>query len=205
MAFNTWNKICLSSWRRKYNKCALSNTSYWCSLMNNKVICGLHLYVWDYFLHSFLCIYYFTKIKPLPCSVLFSSESWEKWLSWLSCALSPKLFTNNSEKRGTIIFLQILQFSRSHVYENWKQCCRPHLPVPIKFHCSKCFLCLILKGIYLPSSKWIILSLQTIAVLQNGKIPGLLIDSEYSFSCLGDWCCHDSGLYSPFVQAFRFY
>lgn len=110
------NKICLSSWRRKYNKCALNNTSYWCSLMNNKVICGLHLYVWDYFLHSFLCIYYFTKIKPLPCSVPFSSESWEKWLSWLSCALSPKLFTNNSEKRGTIIFFQIPQFSRSHMF-----------------------------------------------------------------------------------------
>lgn len=28
-------------------------------------MCGLHLYVWDYFLHSFLCIYCFIKMKAV--------------------------------------------------------------------------------------------------------------------------------------------
>lgn len=37
------------------------------------------------------------------------------------------------------------------------------------------------------------------------KISGLLIDSEYSFSSLRDQWCHGIGLYTPFMQAFRFY
>lgn len=39
--------------------------------MNNKVIGGLHLYVWDYFLHRFLCIYYFTKMKAIALFCFF--------------------------------------------------------------------------------------------------------------------------------------
>lgn len=41
------------------------------SYMNNEVICGLHLYVWNNFLHSFLCIYCFTKMKAIALFCFF--------------------------------------------------------------------------------------------------------------------------------------
>lgn len=46
--------------------------------MNNKVICDLHLYVWDYFLHSFLCIYYFTKLKAIALFCFLLLQNHEK-------------------------------------------------------------------------------------------------------------------------------
>lgn len=138
---------------------------------------------WGYFLHSFLCIYY-TKMKTIALFCFLFFRIMRRMTVLIILCLVSKTVHKWFWKRRYCYFVSdtaIQQITR--IYENWKLCCRLHWPVPLKLHCSKCFLCLILKGIYLPSSKWIILSLQAIGVSQHGKIPGLLIDSEHSFSC----------------------
>lgn len=143
--YNSWSKMWLSSWRRKHNKSALNDINYCCSLRNSNVIWGLYMHVYDYFLHAKLIasLMYTTlqKCKPL-CCFSFSPESRERWLSWLSRALSPKLLTNHSEKGGT---------GSSSTYCDSANCTllnlhqrRKHWLVPINLHHSKYFLCLVL-------------------------------------------------------------
>lgn len=205
--YNSWSKIWLSSWRRKHNKSSLNDTNYCCSLRNSNVIWGLYMHVYDYFLHVKLIasLMYTTLQKcKLLCCFSFSLESWERWLSWLSRALCPKLLTNHSEKGGT---------GSSSTYCDSANCT---LPWKLKLAsetqalaCTNKSSSLQVFSLFGPvSDMWppwqmrnlVMAKLWYLAVWESTKLAYCL-NIHFPLYVIS----HDIGLYSPFMQVFRFY